>query len=81
MSHDELVKLIANPAYEVCRDSITEALSYKLNKYEFAVKDNLKHNNINFRVNYKPTKEEEALLSQRFASEPNPLAADQQLLQ
>lgn len=76
MSHDELVKLLSDPNYEICRDNIAEALSYKLNKYEYALKDNMKYNNNQFRVNYKPTKEEEALMSNRFASEPNPISAE-----
>ena len=51
MTHEELVKLSLDKKYEICRDYITEALSYKLNRYESAIKDNLKLNNINYRVN------------------------------
>lgn len=58
MSHDELLQLCTNPKYEVCKENITEALSYKLNKYESAIKDKLIHNNSNYRVNYQPSPEE-----------------------
>ena len=51
MTHEELIKLSMDPKYEICKDYVTEALSYKLNRYESAIKDNLKLNNINFRVN------------------------------
>lgn len=61
MAHDELIALSIDPKYEVCREYITEALSYKLNRYENAIKENLKFNNANFRVNYEPSPEELAL--------------------
>ena len=51
MTHEELIKLSMDPKYEICKDYVTEALSYKLNRYESAIKDNLKLKNINFRVN------------------------------
>ena len=61
MAHDELIALSTDEKYAVCREYITEALSYKLNRYENAIKENLKFNNANFRVNYEPSPEELAL--------------------
>ena len=57
MTHEELVKMSIDPKYEACRDYITEALSYKLNKYESATQDALKLNNTSYRVNFKPEDE------------------------
>lgn len=58
--------------YAVCAAQITEALSYKLNRYENAIKENLKHNNANWRVNHEPTPEELAL-EKSTAGAGNPL--------
>lgn len=79
LSHDELVKLISDPQYEICREYITEALSYKLNKYEYAIKDNLQYNNINYRVNYQPTAEDKALTHNIMGDVPATMA-DQSVL-
>ena len=38
MAHDELIALSTDEKYAVCREYITEALSYKLNRYENAIK-------------------------------------------
>lgn len=62
MTHEELVRMSIEPKYEVCRDYITEALSFKLNKYESAIQESLKLNNTNHRVNYKPPDEDLANL-------------------
>ena len=61
MAHDELIALSTDEKYAVCREYITEALSYKLNRYENAIKESLQFNNANFRVNYEPSPEELAL--------------------
>jgi hypothetical protein len=60
MPHEELIGLSVNEKYAVCREYITEALSFKLNRYENAIKDNLQYNNANYRVNAEPTAEESA---------------------
>lgn len=61
MTHEELVALASDEKYAVCREYVTEALSYKLNRYENAIKESLKLNNVNWRVNHEPTPEELAL--------------------
>ena len=61
LGHEELVALSTDDKYAVCREYITEALSYKLNRYENALRQDLKYNNANFRVNHEMTAEEQAL--------------------
>ena len=58
MEHEELLSLSSNDDYAICREYITEALSFKLNRYENAIKENLKYNNPNFRVNQEPSQAE-----------------------
>lgn len=64
MGHEELVALSSDAKYAVASEYITEALSYKLNRYENALKQDLKYNNKNYRVNFEPTPEERALQEQ-----------------
>ena len=61
MSHEELVALSTEPKYAVASEQITEALSYKLNRYENAIKKDLQFNSTKFRVNHEATPEELAL--------------------
>ena len=56
MSHEELIKLQTDAKYTIAKDQLVEALSYKLNNYENAIKEELKLNNRDYRVNYEPEK-------------------------
>jgi len=56
MSHEELIKLQTDAKYAIAKDQLVEALSFKLNNYENAIKDELKLNNRDYRVNYEPEK-------------------------
>jgi len=53
-----------------------EALSYKLNNYENAIKEELKLNNRDYRVNYEPEKMMSLNGSQIGDKETGPLAND-----
>ena len=64
MGHEELVALSSDAKYAIASEYVTEALSYKLNRYENALKQDLKYNNKNYRVNFEPTPEERALQEQ-----------------
>lgn len=54
MSHEELIKLQSDSKYDIAKDQLLEALSFKLNNYENAIKEELKLNNRDYRVNYEP---------------------------
>ena len=58
MSHEELIGLSMDTKYDLAKDQILEALSFKLNNYENAMKNELKFNNSAPRINYEPPQDQ-----------------------